>query len=263
MADEDLAPTEGAEALELAPETQEEAQQLTVEGLAAELGWAPKDQFKGDPERWKPADEFIRAGRDIQQTLSRELRTVRQEVERFGRVAADITEDRVRQRDQHWQAKLAEAVDAGDHEGARQATQEIAKLAAQQPAQPASPPSEVADWVSRNEWFTKDPLAAMRAREVTDRLAQQGMSVPQQLEAAERAIRKEFPEHFAAPAKQPPATQTGQSRKAAPSNRARGFADMPAESQQMARDMVRRNPSVTLEAIATSYWADVAKTGRA
>lgn len=257
MADEDLASTEEAEALELAPEEQNDTPDPIAE-LASEMGWSPKDKWQGDPEKWKPAAEFIRTGHDIQKTLSRELKGVKQEVERFGRVAADITEERVRQRDEHWQNKLAEAVDAGDLDAARQASNEISKLSASK--QPAAPPSEVADWIGKNEWFNKDPLAQFRAKEISDRL--QHLPVSEQLAQVERAIRKEFPEHFPAAAKQPPATQTGASRKAAPSNRARGFADMPAESQQMAKDMVRRNPSVKLEDIAASYWADVDKTRR-
>lgn len=256
MADEDLAPTEEAEALELAPDTDTPD---PIAELASEMGWSPKDKWQGDPDKWKPAADFIRTGHDIQKTLSRELKGVKQEVERFGRVAADITEERVRQRDEHWQNKLTEAVDAGDHDAARQATNEIKKLAVQRPATEGLAP-ETRDWIARNEWFNSDPLAQMRAKEITDRLHY--LPIAEQLAQAERAIRKEFPEHFAAQGKQPPATQTGASRKAAPSNRARGFADMPADSQQMAKDMVRRNPSVTLEAIAASYWADADKSRR-
>jgi hypothetical protein len=264
VAEEDLASAEEAEALNDAPENQADQTNEVPEpivNLASELGWVPKDQFRGDPEKWRPADEFIRAGRDIQQTLSKELRSVKQEVERFGRVAAGITQDRVRQTEQHWQQKLAEAVDAGDHEAANQAVDQIKRV--EQTPRPGAPP-EVDEWRSRNPWFDKDPLAKLRAAELSDKLAKSGVTdVSEQLREVERAIRKEFPEHFPAKAKDPPATQTGHSRKAAPSNRAKGFADMPAESQQMAKDMVRRNPSVTLEAIAKSYWSDVANQGRA
>lgn len=262
MADEELASTEEAEALELAPDTEEETtSDDPIANLASELGWTPKDQWRGDPDKWRPADEFIRTGRDIQQTTARELKAMREQVERFGRVAADITQDRVRQTEQHWEQKLAEAVDAGDHEAVDKARNQL-KRVEQSAAQPGPVP-EVQEWVSRNTWFNSDALAASRAREVTDRLAREGHPVDVQLAEAEKAIRRERPDLFPTRAKDPPSTQTGQSRMAAPSNRAKGFTDMPAESQQMAKDMVRRNPSVTLEAIAKSYWSDVANQGRA
>ena len=254
MADEDLIP-EGDGAPIDAPVI-EETTDDPIANLASELGWVPKDDFKGDPEKWRPADEFIRAGRDIQKSLSQELRSVKQEVERFGRVAADIANDRVRERDEYWQAQQAKAIDEGDHDAANRAFAERQKLA-QTPVN--TPPVEVNEWIGRNSWFNTDRAAQLRAQEVTERLAKQGVSVSEQLEAAERIVRKEFPEHFPVKAKDPPSTQTGQSRKAAPSNRAKGFADMPAESQKMAQDMVRRNPGLTTEAIAKSYWADVNK----
>lgn len=263
MAEEDLASVEEAEALNDAPEIQETEVPEPIINLASELGWVPKDQFRGDPEKWRPADEFIKAGRDIQQTVSRELRSVKQQVERFGRVSAQLLEDKVAERDAYWQQQRAQAVEEGDLAAVDRADAERQKLRQTAPQVQQGPP-EVEDWIGRNEWFKKDPLAQMRAKEISDGLARNGVTdVSEQLRQVERAIRREFPEHFPAKAKDPPATQTGLSRKAAPSNRAKGFADMPAESQQMAKDMVRRNPSVTLEAIAASYWADVAKQGRA
>lgn len=260
MAEEDLASVEEAEALNDAPEIQEPEVPEPIINLASELGWVPKDQFRGDPEKWRPADEFIKAGRDIQQTTSRELRGLREQMERMGNVTTRLMTDREAEINAQWEARIAQAAEDGD-------TALAVRLAKERPAeqpQALSPPPTVQEWVSRNEWFNKDPLAQMRAKEISDGLARTGVTdVNEQLRQVERAIRREFPEHFPAKAKDPPATQTGLSRKAAPSNRAKGFADMPAESQQMAKDMVRRNPSVTLEAIAASYWADVAKQGRA
>lgn len=253
MADEELAP-EGGEALELAPETELEAlpeptNDDPIAGLASEMGWVPQDQFKGDPEKWRPAADFIKAGRDIQQNTARELRSMREQVERFGGVTAQLLQDKVAERDNYWKTQFNQAVEDGDTERAN-------KLIEQRPS-PQQPealvPAETQSWVAKNEWFNKDPLAQARAVEICDRLKH--LPVAEQLAQAERGIRKEFPEHFPAPTKQPPGVQTAQSRTAAPSNRAKGFAEMPAASQQMARDMVRRNPGLTLDAIAKSFWS--------
>lgn len=255
MADEDLAPTEGAEALELAPDSGAEVAPENdvpepIVNLASELGWVPKDQFRGDPEKWRPADEFIRAGRDIQQSATRELRSLREQMDRVGGVTTQLLQDKVAERDAYWQSQLDQAVEEGD-------TARVNQLVKARPApvtDNAAPPAETQAWIAKNEWFNKDPLAQARAIEVTNQLKH--LPIPEQLAQAERAIRREFPEHFGAPAKQPPGVQTGQSRTAAPSNRVKGFADMPAESQAIAKDMMRRNPALTLEAFAKSYWAD-------
>lgn len=254
MADEDLPPeAEDQGTVDVSAEEQHQGPEQTtddpISSLASELGWVPKDQFRGDPEKWRPADEFIRAGREIQQTTAKELRSIREQVERMGGVTSQLIQDKVSERDRYWQSQFNQAVEDGDTEKANQ-------LLEQRPTskpEGVQAPAETQDWIAKNEWFTKDPLAQARAIEICERLKH--LPVAEQLAQAERGIRKEFPEHFAAPTKQPPSTQTARSRVAAPSNRAKGFAEMPAESQQMAKDMVRRNPGLTLEAIAKSFWA--------
>lgn len=264
MADiNDLPPDELADEGNAAPDGGEGSettqQDDPVASLAREMGWAPKDEFRGDPEEWKPADQFIRDGRDIQRSLSDRLKNIEGQTQTFGRIAEQLANDRVKERDAYWQQQLDKAVDEGDHELKREALENLRKPSEQSGQGPSS---EASEWIARNSWFNSDPAASFRAQEITARLASQGKSVSEQLATAESIIRREFPEHFKQPAKDPPTTQTGQSRKAAPTNRAKGFADMPAESQRMARDMADRNPGLTIEAIAKSYWADVAQQTR-
>lgn len=252
MADEELAP-DGGEALELAPEEQaaEPDTPEPIANLAKELGWVPREEFRGEPEKWKPADQFIRDGRDIQQTTARELRSLREQMERMGAVTSTIIEDKVAERDAYWKTQFNQAVEDGDTEKANALLEQ--RPAAKAPTQAGTDPI-VAAWKAKNPWFDTDPAAGFRASEVSDRLKH--LPVPEQLAAVEKVIRKEYPEHFAPPAKQPPGVQTAASRNPNPSNRVKGFNDMPAASQQVARDMVRRHPGLTLEAFAKSYWSD-------
>jgi hypothetical protein len=255
VADEELA--QEGEALVDAPEveTPEPPKEPTASELAAEMGWTPKDQWQGDPDKWKPADQFIRDGRDIQQTTSRELRAMREQVERLSSTSAQILQDKLAEQAAQWEARFNQAVEDGD-------TATAAKLAEQRPSaapqQAVTADPTVQAWVAKNEWFTKDPLAQARAAEISDRLKH--LSVPDQLAQVERAIRKEFPEHFPAPTKPPPATQTGATRAANPGNRVKGFADMPQASQQAALDFERLN-NVPKDEFAKRYWANEAKKG--
>jgi hypothetical protein len=142
-------------------------------------------------------------------------------------------------------------VDDGD-------TETALKLADQKPVAKPAPGGktldpQVADWKSKNPWFEKDHFATIRAEEISQRLGH--LPVADQLKEVDRAIRKEFPEHFAPPTKQPPATQTGNGRNVNPSNRVKGFADMPLASQQVALDYEKRL-GVPKEKTAKSYWAE-------
>jgi hypothetical protein len=164
-------------------------------------------------------------------------------------VTSQIIEDKVAERDAYWKSQFNQAVEDGDTEKANALLEQRPKPQSTD----TGPDPQVVEWVGKHPWYNTDPLAQARAREISDRLKH--LPVPEQLKQVERAIRKEFPEHFPK-AKDPPGVQTGATRNANPSNRAKGFNDMPPASQQMARDMVKRHPDLTLEAIAKSYWTD-------
>jgi len=40
-------------------DTEVEGAEPTLEDVAARMGWSPRDQWKGDPDKWKPASEFV------------------------------------------------------------------------------------------------------------------------------------------------------------------------------------------------------------
>ncbi len=245
------------------PVIEEAAPTRTIEEIASKIGWAPKESWKGDPDKWRSAEDFLIVGADAQKGLTTKLKSIEQQVERFGRIAGSIAEEKAAERDAYWKAQQVKAVDDGDQEAADKAVAERVKIA--QEASPAAkgPDPTAAAWVAKNEWFNTHPRAAAAAKEVAAKLAADGYDVETQLREAEAEVRERYPHLFKGPAKPAPGVQTGHGRPASASNRAKGFADMPAESQQMARDMVRRNPSVTLEAIAKSYWGDVSNQRRA
>lgn len=255
-------------------EVQQEVQQdepEAVTALASEMGWKPKDQFGGDPSDWKPASEFIKAGREINRSLSKELRGVKDEVSRLSRTSAQIMEDtlktRLAERDDYWKRIHADAVAKDDPVLAERAVDERLKIASERSKAPTADsglPPETAAFMERNRaWFGTatgdgrfmggDPLARMRAMEICDALAKQGVPPDEQLQQAERAVRKEFPDLFPKPAKPPAGVQTGQSRSSGGGSRAKGYADMPAESQKLAKDYLDRH-GIPLEDFAKKYW---------
>lgn len=257
MADEtELAPEEGQETI-TSPE--EEQKPDPVADLASQMGWVPQDQFRGDPEDWKPAADFIKAGRDINRNLSRELRGMREQVERVGQATSHLIEERVAARDAYWKDIHTKAVEKGDTELAERAHDERVKLTQEKPQATSGDPPETTDFKARNaSWFGVDDVATLRAMEVGESMRRLGKSIPEQLQAAERVIKKEFPELFKAPSKTPAQTQTAETRSASTTSRAKGFADMPAESQKMALDYEKRH-GIKRDTFAQSYWADQQK----
>lgn len=259
MADEQLAPAGELEP-DAAPAAGEQAPENEapdpVAALAMELNWKPKDKWEGPEEQWKPADEFIKAGRDISRSMHRELKGLRDQVDRMGRVSSQLLDDKIAERDRYWQGIQAKAVEEGDNALVERAVSERIKLKDQVPAPTGAPP-ETQDFIARNEsWFGKDPLATAHAKQVAQALANEGYPNDVQLREAERAVKKQFPELFPKP-KQAPGVNGPTNRTASATSREKGFADMPAASQAMAKEYQQRH-GVKLEDFAKSYWADLA-----
>lgn len=264
MAEETELPLrEGAETLDAPPEDGVGEQQLDpVEALAAEMGWAPKDKFRGEEADWKPAADFIKAGRDISRSISRKLASVEDQLRNVGGVTNQIIADKIAERDAYWQGIHAKAVEDGDQDAAKRAISEIVKNQAQAPAADKfQEPPETQDFRERNKaWFGDggNRLATARAMEVAERSRQMGASPAEQLQDAEAAIRREYPELFKGAGKTAPGVQTGGARNAGQGSGPKKFADMPAESQALAKDMLARH-GVPLEKFAAKYFEQQAQ----
>lgn len=259
MADEETALVEegeGATPLEEEGQTttavEEEAQPDPVASLATELGWVPKDQFRGESE-WVPADEFIRKGRDIQRNLSRDLREVRSTVENMSRTSAALLEQQLERQRTELEARFNAAVEEGDPEAARAVRGQIDKLETA-PQAKAPPPEALAFVEKHSSWFNKDPDATAYARARCDHYAAMGMSPTGQLAAAERDVKDMFPTLFPAPTKAAAAVAAPASRTAGNSGRQKSFHDLPTEAQAVAKDMVERC-GIKMEDYVANYFA--------
>lgn len=259
---EELAAAEAEPEVIAPPEVESgsEAQPDAIETLASEMGWVPEGEYRGDRE-WKPAAEFIKAGHDITRTVSKQLRSVQDELRRVTSASSQILADELAKKDAHWQGVHRQAVEDGNVPLAERASEERSKLKQQAPADNAEPP-ETQDFRKRHSaWFGVDRVATMRAMEVAERSRQLGASPTEQLEDAERVIRQEYPKLFPVAAKRPAGVQTAAARNANNSSGKKGFADMPQASQDMAREYLSRH-GVPLEKFAESYFADPANHER-
>jgi hypothetical protein len=256
VADEtELAPEEELET-EVAPveEAEVETQPDPIEGLASKLGWVPKDQFRGNPDDWKPAEDFIVAGKDIQRNLSRDVRELRGTVENMSRTSATLLEQQLARQKAELEARFNAAVEEGDPEAARTISTQIDQLATTAPAAKGPTPAGVAFAEKHSSWFNKDPEATRYAAARAQHYADQGLSDARQLQAVEKDMREIFPDLFPAPTKAPATVTAPGSRAAGNSGRKKGFHDLPAEAQKVARDMADRG-LIKIDDYVTNYFA--------
>lgn len=232
------------------PDAREE---VSAESLAAELGWAPKDSWRGNEEDWKDAKSFLKDTVEINKTTRRELKATREAAERAARAAASITERAVEEERSKLLQARREAFEAGDGQTFTAAEQRLATLP--QPTVPIQS-AESQEFMKRNaSWFGVDPIATQIAYNVCE--MHKGKDYATQLEEAEKVIRQRFPEYASKQSGKGPAqVETGASRATATARKGpKGFNDLPPEFKRAALDYDKRGRA-TKEEYAKIYWED-------
>lgn len=226
---------------------------VTLEGLAGEMGWRPKDDWKGDPTKWKPAHDFMRATVDVNHKLSNRLKGVEDQLARVARTSVSITEREVAKERDRLVKEREEAFDAGDREAFVRADRELAKV-----VEVAAPPvpDETHSFVERNaNWFQKDKEATAWAVNRANELASTGLGPARQLAIVEREAKAMFPEFFEAEkpkAKAAPLNTPG-ARSAVSAKK--GFASLPADAQKAALDFEAKR-GINREEYAKIYYEE-------
>ena len=174
-----------------------------VQAKAEKLGWIPPNRFKGDPERFIDAEDYIKRGEEVLPIVKEhnkrltgevaELRTKSTALETALAAATKAIEEieerhsvdtqkAVENARKQLKAQLAAASEAGDHEAIAELTDQMIdlnkaeKVAEKKPtasaAQPFVPPADLVEWNEENPWFGKDKrktaLALGIAQELRD-----------------------------------------------------------------------------------------------
>lgn len=182
------------------------------EAEAEAYGWVPKEQFKGDPEKWRPAEEFVRRGEEI-------LPIVRKQNEKLNAKVSELEETNKRmsamfektiQRERENANRQIEALKAekkaaikeGDADRVDQIDQQIDTLKedVKSDAQPSAKTiAELTkDFAKANPWYVEEPDMAEYAVKVSESNAalNDGISFEDNMKFVLGAVRKKFPQYF-------------------------------------------------------------------
>jgi hypothetical protein len=170
MIEENAAP----EAEQEAPQTEEAptAPQRDYEAEARHIGWVPEADFKGDKDRWKPAQKFVEDGERILPIVKANERRLREELakerqstaERLSRIEK-VYQNTLEAQERQYKADMARvireqrsAVQEGDVEKFETLERERATLKAPEKIElPASEPVDPgAVFKKSNPWYGED-----------------------------------------------------------------------------------------------------------
>lgn len=217
------------------PQEQNNAPQDSPEDIqeATGMGWVPKEKFRGDPNLWRPAGEFVRRGREIlpiiqkrEKGLQDKVRSLEAQLENVtkshsesyrrleGMTRVALDQQRAQLESAYEAAKRkavmdgdTEAYDRLNEEGRRAVANFDPEAAAQRYASQQKPqtqqqepqiPREVTDWVEQNDWFKSDPemAAVASARHEKLRKEHPGMSLSDNLAQTREYVMSKYPEYF-------------------------------------------------------------------
>jgi hypothetical protein len=180
-----------------------------TEQQASRHGWVPKEEWKGNPDEWRPAREFVERGEMIGKILAqgRELQDLKSAVQfmseaqrkQYAAGYANAVADLKKQRDA--------ALDEGDLKQAQQLNDKIAdikdqqKVAVAQVAQPATPtgPSyQFNQWHGSNSWYGADKVLTKLADSLglTFKEENPNSTEADMLQYVEKTVKKEMPHKF-------------------------------------------------------------------
>ena len=207
----------------------------TVEELAAELGWKPKDQWKGAEEEYRDPAEYIKAGQHGK--LIKEVREVKSQMSQLAKTAAATTARMLAEQEAEITARFEQAVEDGDKHAAAQATRDLRQVEAQRAEVVINPETE---FKRDNPWYGAEEDATAYAASVSQRELAKGIPFAEHKATVEAAVRKRFPELFeAAPARrQAPLVAAPSSRTGTPIRREKSEADLPAEAKAAGMEFV-------------------------
>lgn len=245
------------EIVESVVENNEPAPQVSdSEVKARRLGWVPQEEFKGNQDQWRDADEFLKRGEEIHgylkadlerlhSTLSakdREITEIKQVMEEF-RKFHNETEARAYKRaiDDLKQQK-AEAVRLGDGDAVVKIDDQIDQLKEAQTTPKATESvkktdevnREYLDWLPSNRWYIDDPELQELAEDFGEVLKKKNPALvgKEFLEEVTKRVKKAAPEKFENPNRYTSSVTTSSDSRPAPTSKKKNsYENLPQDAK--------------------------------
>ena len=188
---------------------------------AREQGWKPKEEYEGDPDKWRPAKEFVERGELFGKidVLGKELKETKKALKLLQEHNSKIKEVEYKRAVDELRALQKKHLEDGNSDGYLETTELLTDLKAEQKArevvtqqvQPNQVDPRFNDWVSANQWYTKDPEMRQYADVIGLGYAQanQGLDPEDVLKYVTAQVKSHFKDKFVNPNRTKPSTVEG------------------------------------------------------
>lgn len=197
-----------------------------IETEAREQGWKPKEEYEGDPAKWRPAKEFVERGELFGKIdhMGKELKETRKALKMLQDHHTKVRETEYNRALTELKALQKKHLEEGNSDGYLETTELLTDLKAEQKARevvqqntPNQPDQRFLNWVSANKWYEKDT----EMRKYADTLgagyaaSNPGIDPEEVLQYVTKEVRTRFSTKFVNPNREKPSTVEGASTGAA------------------------------------------------
>lgn len=248
---------------------------------AQRLGWVPKDQYKGNPEQWRDADEFLKRGEEIHGYLKADLEKLHTTLTQKDREIAEIrqTMNEFRQFHNETEARAYKraieelkslkvtAIEKGDGAKVVEIDDQIDKLkeAEKAPKQvqnvtPQQVNQDFNDWFPENRWYGSDQELTQLAEDIGEVVKKQNPSLVGKtfLDEVTKRVKKLAPEKFENPNRQQAAVSSSSDGRApSGAKKKKSYENLPAEAKKACDKFVKTIPGYKVEDYLKDYdWSE-------
>lgn len=221
----------------------------TYEDQAREQGWRPKEEWEGDPDKWRPAKEFVERGELFGKidTMGKELKETRKALKMLQEHHTKVKETEYKRAVDELKALQKRHLEAGDSDGYLETTELLTDLKAEQKARevvqqstPAQPDPRFISWVGDNKWYNSDA----EMRKYADAIglgyaaANPGIDPTDVLSYVEKEVKSRFKDKFINPNRSKPSAVEGSGKQGSASEKKESFT-MTDEERKVMNTFVR------------------------
>lgn len=231
-------------------QVQEDAKDnVDYESYAKVQGWAPKERWRGNPDDWISAEEFVNRGKEFQSTLKQKNQSLEKRLQeqedalaRFTTFSTKMAEKGKQDAIDQIRREQKEALEDDDDkrynelEERKEKVREDFKVEA--PVATQQEPLEVTQFKRDNPWFDSDPMMRDYAIKYCDLNA--GLPIAQQLEGAKKYIVESFPQKFQNARRQAPTVVNRGSAPTGKQSKGAKWTDLSDSEQRLAEGQMNQ-----------------------
>lgn len=199
----------------------------SYEAQAREQGWKPKEEYEGDPEKWRSSKEFVERGELFSKidSMGKELKETRKALKMLQEHNAKIKETEYKRAVDELKTLQKKHLEEGNSDGYLETTELLTDLKAEQKARevvnqnaPAPVDPRFTEWVATNKWYSASPEMRQYADVVGIGYAQQNPNLdPEEvLQYVTAQVKARYRDKFLNPNRTKPSSVEGTNTTSSP-----------------------------------------------